>query len=303
MYTNGIAKTQNNNIKTCKYCGSEYIIKYGTQNGTQYYLCKECQHKFAYMDTIPKMQNNTKDIANTLNMYYEGLSLNEIRRNFIQQDGNYISKATPYNWVHRFTELAKNEITRYKPNIGTIWIADEAAIKINGKNVWLWDLIDTETRFLISSHLTEKRSPEDVEMLMEKACKCADKYPELIYANRLNDCLGVIRQANDSESLSARHIPFEISNNAGFIERFRLTSNGRIKVIRNLKSLETAQEFLDGWAIHYNFFRPHTSLKDRTPAELAEIKFPYKSWREIIEQPYEVTAKIPVNHTSNKSSI
>ncbi len=295
MYTNGIAKTQNNNIKTCKYCSSEYVIKYGTQNGTQYYLCKECKHKFAYMNTIPKMQNDTKAIANTLNMYYEGMSLNEIRRNFIQQDGNYISKSTPYSWVHRFTDLAKNEVVKYQPNVGPIWIADESVIKINGKNVWLWDLIDTRTRFLISSHLTEIRSSEDAKILMGKACNCAGKYPEIIYANKLKSCLEGAKQANNTESQDTQNL-FETANNAGFIERFRLAPNGRIKVIRNLKSLKTARDFLDGWAIHYNFFRPHTSLKDRTPAEVAEIKFPYKSWREIIEQPYEVTAKIPINH-------
>jgi murein DD-endopeptidase MepM/ murein hydrolase activator NlpD len=38
----------------------------------------------------PKMQTPTKVIADSLNMHYEGMSLAEIRRNFIQQDGNYV---------------------------------------------------------------------------------------------------------------------------------------------------------------------------------------------------------------------
>lgn len=52
--------------------------------------------------------------------------------------------------------------------------------------------------------------------------------------------------------------------------------------MRGLKSIETAQLFLDGWLIHYNFFRPHSSLNGRTPAEMAGIKFPYKYWADII---------------------
>ncbi len=58
---------------------------------------------------------------------------------------------------------------------------------------------------------------------------------------------------------------------------------------------ESMQHFLDGWVIHYNYFRPHLSLNDRTPAQTAGIDFPYRNWKELIEkQPYSVTARIPV---------
>jgi transposase InsO family protein len=42
--------------------------------------------------------------------------------------------------------------------------------------------------------------------------------------------------------------------------------------MRGLKSIKTARQFLDGWLVHYNFFRPHMSLDDKTPAEVAGIK-------------------------------
>ena len=77
----------------------------------------------------------TNDIADALNMYYEGMSLNEIRRKFIQQNGNYISKVTPYNWVQRFMDLAKNEADKHAPNVCNVWVADETVIHVNGKNV------------------------------------------------------------------------------------------------------------------------------------------------------------------------
>jgi len=38
------------------------------------------------------------------------------------------------------------------------------------------------------------------------------------------------------------------------------------------------------------------SLRDRTPAEVARIKFPYKNWKEVVEQPYEITSKIPIRN-------
>ncbi len=36
--------------------------------------------------------------------------------------------------------------------------------------------------------------------------------------------------------------------------------------------------------IHYNFFRPHMALKDKTPAEVAGIKSPYRSWTELVRK-------------------
>ena len=94
------------NTICCKYCNSDNVRKYGKYKDTQYYLCKDCGRRFASGDRIPKMQNSTKTIADALNMYYEGMSLAEIRRNLIQQDTNYISRVTAYNWVDRFTDLA-----------------------------------------------------------------------------------------------------------------------------------------------------------------------------------------------------
>lgn len=36
------------------------------------------------------------------------------------------------------------------------------------------------------------------------------------------------------------------------------------------------------------------SLKDSTPARVAGIKFPFRNWKDICEQPFEVTARIPM---------
>ena len=283
-----------NNKLICKYCKSEHVIKFGKYKEVQYYYCKGCNHKFVSTDTIPKMQYSAKMIADALNMYYEGLSLNEIRRNFIQQDNNYISKVSPYNWVHRFTKLAKKEADKYQPNVGGVWVADETVIQINGKNIWLWDIIDTKTRFLLASHISDTRMSKDAQILMEKAYKRAGTYPRIVYTDKLKAYLEGIEQAYGAETKHIQGSPFDIRNNTNFIERFHSTLKDRTKVMRDLKSMKSARDFLDGWLIHYNFFRPHMSLKDRTPAQVAGIKFPFRNWKDITEQPYEVTARIPI---------
>ena len=119
----------------CKYCQSERIRKYGKYKDTQYYYCNDCNRKFAGLDTIPKMQYSTSKIADVLSMYYEGMSLQEIRRNLIQQHGDYISDVTALNWVRRFSKQAIEEAGKYKPQVGSVWVADETVLDIDGKNI------------------------------------------------------------------------------------------------------------------------------------------------------------------------
>ncbi len=278
----------------CKFCQSSHVIKYGTDKGTQMYFCRDCNHKFARTDTIPQMQNSTRDIADALNMYYEGMSLNEIRRNFIQQDKNYISKISAYNWVQRFTKHAVKEADKYHPKVGSVWIADETVLDIDGKNVWFWDIIDADTRFLLASHMSVTRTSRDAKELMEKARERAGKNPRVIYTDKLRAYLEGIEQTFGSETTHKHGSPFDVENNTNYIERFHSTIKERTKVMRGLRTMDTAKDFMDGWLIHYNFFRPHMSLNDKTPAEVAKLNFPFHNWKEVVEQPYTVTSRIKI---------
>lgn len=290
-------------IVICKYCQSDNVIKYGDYKGVPRYFCKDCNRKFADNDAIPKMQTDTKTIADTLSMYYEGMSLNEIRRNLIQQDNNYVSKVSPYNWAQRFTELAKSEANKYTPQVGGIWVADETVVHVAGENLWLWDIIDTKTRFLLASHLSRTRTTKDAQTLMEKAYKRCGKYPRIVYTDKLRAYLDGIELAYGAESKHIQGSPFDVHNNTNFIERFHSTLKDRTKVMRDLKSFESAEDFLEGWLVHYNFFRPHMSLRDQTPAQVAGIRFPFRHWKDVIEQPFEVTARIPMDFTPKTRTI
>ena len=53
--------------------------------------------------------------------------------------------------------------------------------------------------------------------------------------------------------------------------------------MRGMDKSETHQLILEGFILNYNYLRPHESLKDRTPAEVAKVDFPYKSWLDVIK--------------------
>ena len=203
----------------CKYCQSTNTIKFGKYQNTQYYWCKGCKRKFSGVETIPKMHTPTRQIADALNMYYEGLSLSEIRRNLIQQHKNYISRISAYNWVERFTKLAVEETERHKPDVGGVWVADECMIELDGKNVWFWDIIDTKTRFLLASHMSYTRTSKDAGILMERAFRKAGRYPRIIYTDKLRAFLEGIEQVFGGETRHMQGSPFDIESHHNYIER------------------------------------------------------------------------------------
>jgi len=263
----------------CKYCQSENVIKYGKYKDVQYYYCKDCGSKFKDDNTLFHMKTPANQVSSALNMYYEGMSINAIRRNLQQEYDNKPSTATIYEWIQKYAQYAIDSIKGYPPKeIGDTWVADETVLEIDGNNVWLWDIIDADTRFLLATRISRSRTTQDAQMLYDRAVKTAGKEPEKVITDKLASYLDV-RYGKETEHIQSR--PFAVEDNTQMIERFHETLKQRTKVMRGLKNIETAHDFIQGWLVHYNYLRPHTALDDKTPVEMAGIDFPYKNWSDI----------------------
>jgi len=64
-------------------------------------------------------------------------------------------------------------------------------------------------------------------------------------------------------------------------------------VLRGLKKADTAKKFIEGFLIHYNYFRPHISLKGKTPARKAGIILSVNDWLDVVREPTD-TAKVDI---------
>ena len=51
--------------------------------------------------------------------------------------------------------------------------------------------------------------------------------------------------------------------------------------MRGLQRRDTAQLVMDGWNIYYNYFRPHESLGNKTPAEKVVAERPFTNWEDV----------------------
>ncbi|MFC2004970.1 integrase core domain-containing protein [Chloroflexota bacterium] len=69
------------------------------------------------------------------------------------------------------------------------------------------------------------------------------------------------------------------------IERFHGTIKDRTKVMRSFRNIETLHQFMDGYLVYYNYFKPHHSLYGKTPAEVAKIDYEAKNWVDVVRLP------------------
>ena len=266
----------------CKFCGSENIVRFGVREGVQNYLCRNCGRKFTAKDTPEGMRTEAEQIADSLQSFYDGLSMADIALNLERTYNNPVNPSTVYRWLIKYTGKAIEILEPMKPEVSGIYIADETAIKINGKLHWIWDCIDRDTRFLVASYLSPNRGTREAKILMELAYRRTGKPPKQILTDKLSAYLDGIELVFGADTKHIQSTPFSGTDSTNIIERFQGTIKERTKVLRGFKSLETARFILDGFMLNYNFFRPHIALNHKTPAEVAGIKTDIKTWEDVV---------------------
>jgi putative transposase len=273
--------TERENVR-CKFCQSHNVVKNGIRRGTQYWLCKDCGHGFVATDALPRGRYPVEVMARAVYDYYAGVSLNKLRWGIEQQTGTLPSDSSVYGWLKKLTEIGLKEAKKYHPEVGDKFVADETVVRLNGKKFWLINVIDSDTRFLLASNLSTNRSMRDIKATLEVAKEKAGKSPKVILTDGWRGYVDAIERVFGADTTHIISTPFErkeLSTNV--VERWNGTLKDRLKPMRGMDKSETTQLVLDGFVFYYNHFRPHESLGDRTPAEAAKIKFPYKNWLDV----------------------
>ena len=116
---------------------------------------------------------------------------------------------------------------------------------------------------------------------MEKAAKRANQVPKVVITDKLASYFDGVELAfgADTKHIAAKRLTS--SPGTQLIERLHGTLKDRTKVMRSFMRKGTAKVVTDGWGCHYDFFRPHSALKGKTPAEAANA--PFKSWMDVVK--------------------
>jgi putative transposase len=276
----------------CKYCQSDKVIKFGTYKGVQRYFCKSCKRKFKADDTLFHMKRPADYISSAMNMYYTGMSIGDISK-FLKQQYDYEpSTSVVFNWVNKYTDWVVDRFRNDKPNVGDVWIADETMLDIDGHKIWFWDILDTKTRYLLASRVSEVRTSQDAELLMQAAYKRAGKAPRQVLTDHLKAYLDGIEMTFGSDTEHVQSKPFTSTDSTSMIERFHNTLKDRTKVMRGFRDIETLMRFTDGFLAYYNYFRPHEALNNKTPAEVTGLSTEVKNWADVCRLPVSKVQEI-----------
>lgn len=279
----------------CPHCNCEAVVKFGTYKGVQRYYCKVCNRKFKHDDKQFKMKSDTEQVATALHDYYDGgSSVRAIGRHILTETGKKPSTATIYEWIQKYTQYITDSIKDYHPKVGDVWIADETVIKVGGQKVWLWDIIDSQTRYLLATRISTARHTGDAQVLMDRAIKLAGKHPKAVITDKLS-AYGDVDYGKDAEHKHGTPFGKTEDDHTSQIERWHGTVKNRTKVMRDLKNLETAHDFVAGFLAFYNYLRPHESLDGKTPASEAGISYPYPNWDALIRT-HKPSGKITIEH-------
>lgn len=241
------------------------------------------------------MKHDPKIITLVLDLYFKELSYRKIVDHLSQFYDVTVCHATLITWVKKYLKILSEYAEKNNAQVGNIWHADEMTAYIRKKGGrknywWIWNVMDTKTKYLLACQLTETKVVKDAQNVFRKAKSLTDVRPDIIITDGLlvyEDA--IFNEFMDRDSL-IQHPHFRLKNfdekpNNNPIERLNGTIRERTKVMRGFDNDIGTQEFCGGIQTYYNYIRPHQGLNGLTPALAAGIPFGMEGnrWIRMIE--------------------
>jgi transposase-like protein len=219
------------------------------------------------------------NIIAALDLYYRGLSLRQIAQHLKSTYDIRVSHATVYNWIKKYVKLINEHVRAIQINASERWHADDTLIKVHGRHLVLWALLDSETRFLIAVHISQMRGSDDAQKLMNEGFERSKNKPLELITDGLPSYSIALQNENRKNCgdlmIHLQGPLTEAMNNK--MERFFGTLKSRLKTMCRFQNEETAKRFAEGFWFYYNFIKSHKALGGKSPAEKAGIAKD-KSW-------------------------
>ena len=182
---------------------------------------------------------------------------------------------------------------RVQPKLKGRLHLDEKYVKVNGKDCYDLNCIDSITKYVAAHLFVDKRTKNKcIEFLSQIKTTCYNqilakyylkKYTKIDeriifvcdgfenYKNAFNKLFYRVATLQFGVPIACEKYRLEHNNNA--IERYNGKIKDRLNAMRGeFKNFERAKDFMNLQHIINNFVNPHQELKGKTPAENAEIK-------------------------------
>lgn len=270
------------NKPTCDHCKSHNVVQNGKRNNKSgiinRYLCKDCGHRFTNNQGFQKKRADPEKIALALDLYYRGLSIRKVAEHFQQVHNLDVSHMTVYRWIEQYSRLASEWMNKQEIHTSERWHYDETVVNVNGKARFLWNILDSRSRYLLAIHVSENRSLQNARIPLKKAKQVTHDRPREIYTDGMMSYpKAIIKEFGrsggptgyTSPHVRVASIRARMSNN--LIERFHGSEKERIKVMRGFNKEEGCKNIMEGFRVHYNLIRNHQTL-GVTPGEMVGLQ-------------------------------
>ena len=278
----------------CPVCGKASFLHHDYTYYSNFRCCdKKCNHsfrvpKFINIDppsselqphtfSFKGMRHPLYIVLCALNYYFCGNSTTrKVAQTLYMVHQVKVSHVTISKWIKRFAPVFKKIATDRLLGVNLCdsdeWHFDETYIKIAGKDYYLWLAFDAETRLVLDFHLSPNRDSNSAHSLL---ANCRRKFGQPRSAV-ISDRYYAYQQPASLFFPQAKHIRVEdfddlINNNV--LEAFNGQFKAWYKPKRGFNTFESANRLIATYIFFYNFIRPHSSLNNLTPAQVAGVKY------------------------------
>ena len=298
----------------CPFCNSNEVIKRGfvkTENRDkiQRYGCKSCNNRFVLDNPFYRMRNKDLIITQTMDLYYSGMSFRKIAQHLQRFFPKGVSASTIYRWVLKFVPMMENFTDKQKIKASWQIQSDEVEYKRRSshkhkgiKNEFFIDVIDMNSRYLVSSQYASDRKTNTLNKVLGKAKRKVGQQVKMVSTDGLNAYPRVLKKTfgfrthHGGKIAKTSKVIHQVikSDSGGFnykIERFHNTLRERTKVMRGFHGcISSAQTLMKGFEIYYNWIRNHQGIECLTPSQIAcpNVQIENKNgWLELIQRGYD----------------
>lgn len=291
---NNKVKTENKGIvsekQSCPYCKSNNTVGCGkrqTKSGQkQRYLCNDCKRRFIENKDYERYKGNSKTTSLIMDLYFKGISLRGIKDHLKQFYSLSLHHSNIMRRIHKFSVVINDYVQTLKPEVKEIWNHDEMKIQAGGKWLWLWNIMDKETKYLITTQVSYNAMIHNSRRFFAQAKEQAKIEPMYLITDGRHSLTSSIKK----EMPSTNHIRLvsltDKRQNNQNIERLNGTTRDRIKPMRGFENAETAEIMTSAFRNYYNFIKPHNSIGGLTPAGMAGIgvENSVNKWEELLKR-------------------
>ena len=118
-------------------------------------------------------------------LYFDGVSYRWTAENMEQYFGRETGQMSVYRWVRDLSKRADDVLRPMKVDTGRVWVADEVVVRVGGKNYWLFNVMDSQTRFLLATYLSPTRTTRDAATALALARRRSNNPPVAVKTDGL----------------------------------------------------------------------------------------------------------------------